>query len=216
MAIRWGIVFLSFLFLSACGTTGSNSKSRSFSIQGCAAGGLGLGALAYLEYRNDPDRDKKVATISAIGCIAGSVVGYKIGKRTESYANAQQASKKEIERNRLNTANLQALNAGISRNIKEIHRQITALKKANFSAQDEREQRKQLKRSFGKQKTAADSALTSVVEELRQARAQYSRFASASPSTDRATWSNQIASLDQEKTILSRHITSLNALDSSI
>lgn len=204
------------ILVSGCATMEGNSKAKDFVPQGCATGAFGAAALALIKYSDDPDRDKKVATIAAIGCLAGSVVGYKLGKRTDSYANAQEASEKEIALNRQNAQNLKMVNSGIKRNIDEYNSQLVALRESNFSAEDEKEQKKDLKKGVTKQKEKADFALSSVTEELKQSRALYNQYAASRPSSEQNSWSIQIAALAQEKQILSRHIVSLNALDSSI
>ena len=204
------------LALYGCANTGELKQSESFSIQGCVAGGLGAGALAYLKYRDDPDRDEKIAIVTAIGCFGGAMVGYKVGKRTEEYADAQQAAQAEIARNKKHTEELRQVNSRLQENIDEYNKQIQKIENSTFTAREKQEQKHDIKKYVSGQLNKAKASLGEVETELAAANREFQSFQATASQADREAWRVELASLEQEKDILSGHVSTLNALDSSI
>jgi len=204
------------LFLSGCTTMDGLNQKQALSIQGCIAGGLGFGALAYWKYRNDSDRNEKIAIITAIGCMGGAIVGYKIGERTEQYADAQSTAKAEIARNEKHTAELKNINAAVKSNIAEYRKQIENLKGSTFSEQEKRDQLKEIKKHVANQKNRVEEALAEVESELALSNREYLERQSEVTIADNNLWRQKLADLEREKMILSGHATTLNAMDTSI
>lgn len=204
------------LFLSGCTTMDGLNQKQALSIQGCIAGGLGFGVLAYWKYRDDSDREEKIAIITAIGCMGGAIVGYKIGERTEKYADAQSAAEAEIARNKKHTAELRNMNATVKSNIDEYRKQIENLKQSTFSQQEKKAQREEIKKHVINQRNKVDEALAEVESELILSNREYQERQSDITVADKQLWQQKLADLEREKQILSGHATTLNAMDTSI
>ncbi len=200
--------------ISACAKDAA--KKDKFAVQGCTVGGFGAGALAYIKFHGDKDAKEKVAIASMLGCIAGTVVGYKIGERTEKYADAQAAAEKEIALNRKNTENLRQYNQSLKTNIDDYNQQIAMIKDSKMSASQKNKDLKDTKEIIAKQRDKAKSALAAVENELSVAQSQYDEFSTKTAQNQSENWEQQIVSLQLEKEILSEHVSTLNALDASI
>lgn len=211
-----GVISLFVAFMSGCAGMENLTKSDEYSVVGCAAGGLGAGALAYIKYHDDQDRDKKVMLITAIGCMTGAVVAFKVGKRTQKYADAQSAADAEIKKNEETKTRLKRFNARVKLNIEDYKTQISNLRGLSFSEEEKREQLKAIKKNVGKQRTKAKQSLASVETEVAASRREYQKFKRQTPAADKNLWQQRLAGLETEKRILSGHVTTLNAMDASI
>lgn len=200
--------------LSACAK--DMKQSDKLVLQGCAVGGFGAGALAYITHIGDKDVKDKAAIAAMLGCIAGTVAGYHIGKRTEKYADAQQASEKEIALNRQNAKDLKKYNAQLQINIDDYNQQIAIINDSKVSAADKKNNLKKTKSIIANQRDKAKKSLAEVEKDLVVAQNQYSEYKGKTPTEKSEDWSQQLAALQQEKEILSSHVSTLNALDASI
>ena len=202
--------------ISSCAELDKMTRENSMSLQGCVAGGVGAGALAYLKYHNDKDGKHKIALITAIGCMAGGIAGLEIGKRTQKYVDAETAAREEIKRNSENIEKLRKVNAKLRANIEDYRRQISELKQSTFSAEEKQEQMKSIKKYLGEQKTRATQSLQSVEKEIVAANNQLRQFQSGVKRDELQIWKEKLAGLEREKQILSGHVQTLNAMDMSI
>jgi DNA repair exonuclease SbcCD ATPase subunit len=213
------IATLTFAILqSGCAQMGmfGDTKSKQFSVQGCLAGGTAAGLLTYVIERGDENAHKKALIASALGCMAGAVVGFKIGERTEEYANARYAAEAETSRNKDTVNRLRQYNASLEVNISDYKKQIQNIRETSLSAQEKREALKKTKEIVSNQRTKAAEALTKTKKELENTREQYAKFKGSLNKEQAHDWEEQLANLEQEKLILSQHINTLNALDASI
>ncbi|HHL18983.1 MAG TPA: glycine zipper 2TM domain-containing protein [Thiothrix sp.] len=210
---------LCFILVSCdkAGGPGYSKTARDFSLQGCAAGGI-LGAIAGATLG-----DRKDAGRGAIfGCAIGAYVGYRVAKRTEQYISAQQAVEEEIARNKRNTAGVKANNQRLAKQINQYKSYINSVRQDKISAKEKNDNLKNTKDHLTVTIKKATSDLNALNKELVTAKklhVQYTKQAS-----DKATikpqkakdWSKEIANLEREKAILSRHVKSLTALNDSI
>ena len=202
-------------FITGC-ITNSQKKSDQFSLQGCAAGGIGAGILAFLVYQGDDDAEDKVAIASMLGCLAGAVAGYHVGKRADHYANAEQAAQEEIALNRSNSANLKRYNQRLKINIEDYKEQIALIQQSNLSYSEKANNLKETKDIMLAQRQKAKDSLKRVNQEIVAARKQYKKYKKQNSASDVRAWQIEIAALRQEKSILAGHVDTLNALDAGI
>lgn len=200
---------------SGCAQTG-DTKSKQYALQGCAVGALVAGLVAYYKNPDDKDAKKKAVIASMLGCMAGAVVGYQVGKRTEEYADAQDAARSEIARNEAQTEGLRQYNAQLALNIEDYNKQLSTIKDSNLSVQDKMEKLKDTNEVVAKQRMKATDSLTSVEADIAEAKKQYNTHQAEATPQDKNKWQAEIASYEQEKEILSDHVSTLNALDTSI
>jgi gas vesicle protein len=204
------------LSLFACATTGgsgASNKSAQFTAEGCLAGGLVGGLIGALV------DDDKVLEGALLGCAAGAIYGFHIADRTTKYANAEQAMDTEISRNRENAQQLKNYNAKLAQGINSYRAEITKVRNAKSAQGVKQKSLKNIKQNLNKQLTKAKSALSSLEKELVAAKKQrkvYRDKVKVVRVNDDKKWQSQIASLEKEKNILSKHVTSLTALNASI
>ena len=67
-----------------------------------------------------------------------------------------------------------------------------------------------------KQRMKASESLESVEADIAEAKKQYKLYQAEATPQDKNQWQIEIASYEQEKEILSDHVSTLNALDTSI
>ncbi len=200
---------------TSCGKKETTKRSE-FAIQGCAVGGLTTGLVAYAKNRDDDDAMKKSAITSMLGCMAGGVVGYQVGKRTEEYTDAQSAAISEIARNEAQTDELQQFNAQLEQNILDYKKQIGTIKDSNISEEDKMNNLQNTKEIVAKQRRKATNSLKSIVLDIIETKDQYSFYQQEATPQEKNKWQAEIAVYEQEKGILSKHVNTLNALDASI
>lgn len=192
------------------------SKSKQYSLQGCIAGGAVAGILTYVMQSDDDNALTKSLIASALGCMAGAVIGFEIGERTEKYANAQQAAEAETLRNKETAARLQQYNTSLEVNISDYETEIAKIRNSTLTAQEKQESLKETKQIVVEQKAKAADALSNTENELNEAKNQYADYKDSLNTPTNDKWEDQLANLEQEKLILSRHVNTLNALDASI
>ncbi len=201
--------------ISGCVQTG-DTKSKQYAVQGCAVGALGAGLVTYLANLNDKDAKKKAAIAGMLGCMAGAVVGYQVGKRTEVYADAQHAARSELARNGEHTNKLRQHNAQLAQNIEDYNKQVSMIKDSNISEQEKMKNLKETKEIVAKQRESATDSLKSAEADIAEAKNQYNTYQAKTTPQDKIKWEAEIADYEQEKEILSGHVSTLNALDASI
>ena len=189
------------------------SKSKQYAVQGCAIGGMTAGALAYVLDGFDMET---AAIAGALGCMAGAVVGYQVGKRTEEYTDAQNAARSEIARNEEQTEGLQKYNAQLAQNVEDYNKQISKIKGSNLSEEEKKENLEKTRGIVAEQRMKANNALTNVEVDIADARKQYKIYQAEATTQDKKKWQAELASYEKEKQILSEHVGTLNALDASI
>ena len=204
--------------LSGCAEMGKHgdTKSEQFSMQGCLVGGAAAGLLTYLINAGDEGAREKAIIATAIGCMAGAVIGFKIGERTEEYANATQAATAETARNKDTADRLHQYNASLEVNINDYERQIQNVKNASLTAQERQESFNKTKEIVSKQRKKAKEALSETEQELNLTKKQYTKYRKSLDTAEANGWQEQLASLEQEKLILGQYVNRLNALDASI
>ena len=209
------ICSLTILAATGCGQNGATKRSQ-FAIQGCAAGGVTTGLATYAKNRDDDDAMKKSAITSMLGCMAGGVVGYQVGKRTEEYSDAQSAAISEIARNEAQTDELRQFNAQLEQNILDYKKQIGTINDANINQEEKMKNLINTKEIVAKQRRKATNSLKSIVLDIIETKNQYSTYQLETTSQEKNKWQAEIAVYEQEKEILSKHVNTLNALDASI
>jgi len=198
--------------LPGCAQMGE-TKSKQYAIQGCAIGGMTAGALAYVL----DGFDIETATIAAaLGCMAGAVVGYQVGKRTEEYADAHVAARSEITRNEEQIEGLRQYNAQLAQNVKDYNEQISTIKGSSLDEQEKMESLKKTKEIVANQRMKATDSLKNVELDIADAKKHYKTHQAEATSQDKKKWQAELASYEKEKKILSEHVSTLNALDASI
>lgn len=198
--------------LPGCAQMGE-TKSKKYAMQGCAIGGMTAGALAYVLDGFDME---SAAIAGALGCMAGAVVGYHIGKRTEEYADAHVAARSEIARNEEQTEGLRQYNAQLAQNVRDYNKQISTIKGSNLDEEKKMENLKKTKEIVAEQRMKATESLKNVELDIADAKKQYKTHQAAATSQDKKKWKAELASYEKEKKILSEHVSTLNALDASI
>ncbi len=204
------IIFL----LSACKK--ELKRDELFAVQGCMAGGFGAAALVYMKEFGDRDAKDKAVIAGMLGCMAGAVVGHKIGRKTQTYADAQTAADTEIALNRKSTKELKKYNKNLATNISDYEQQIDTIKNSSISTKEKNENLTKTKDIVKKQRTKAELSLVSVEKELATSKSVFAEYSAKSDNEDTTKWETQIAALQQERTILSNHVQTLSALDASI
>lgn len=202
------------LVLSACAASGGPgaTKQTEYMMQGCIGGGV-VGALLGSALGGDNDDTAKGALF---GCAVGAVMAFSIAERTQQYASASQAIDSEIKRNKENTAKLQEYNQGLEKNIASYQNQIDQIQQQQLAAKDQNKQLKELKSVVAAQAAKANQALQNVNAELATAKTQESKYSSQASSGDASNWKQEISSLEKERDILSAHVQTLSAMNSSI
>jgi len=113
--------------LSACNTL--DTKAGMQSLQGCAAGGLVGGFIGGLMGKGD---GKRILIGAVAGCAAGALIGYKVGKRTDHYANEKNAVEGEIIATRKETNEIQDYNKKIVAKIATLKQDIADIRGQNL------------------------------------------------------------------------------------
>ena len=189
------------------------TKSKQYAVQGCAIGGMTAGALAYVLDGFDMET---AAIAGALGCMAGAVVGYQVGKRTEEYTDAQNAARSEIARNEEQTEGLQKYNTQLAQNVEDYNKQISKIKDSNLSEEEKKENLDKTREIVAEQRMKANNALKNVEVDIAVARKQYKTHQAEATTQDKKKWQAELASYEKEKQILSGHVSTLNAMDASI
>ena len=201
--------------MSGCVKMGE-TKSTQYSVQGCAVGGLGAGAVTYLANLGDKDAKKKAAIAGMLGCMAGAVVGFHIGKRTDEYANAQEAVRSEIVTNEEHVKKLQQTNAQLAQNIKDYNKEISMIKDSSISEDEKFKNFQKTKKIVSNQRDEATNSLKTAQADIIKAKEHYSTYQASAAPQDKSKWKSDIAEYEQERDILSEHVDTLTALDASI
>ena len=215
-AKRYLTIAMSLILALISGCATDMKQSEKLSAQGCFAGAVGAGAVAYLTRLGKKDA-KDVAFIAGMmGCIAGSILGHEIGRKADEYESAQVAAEEEIEFNRQSAKSLNAYNQALAINIKDYEKQIDAIKNSELSARERQENLQKTRDIVSVQRKKASEALTNTERELGKSRVIFADYQAEMSDDDSGDWEIQIAALEQEKQILSEHVSTLNALDASI
>jgi len=217
--------------VSSCATTGGAGapKTQVYSLQGCGAGAVAGGLLSLISGSDN------VLKGAALGCGVGAIIAYNIAKRTEAYVDANQAMDAEISRNQQNTKTLQAYNAKLAQGIQSYQKQIQVIQLTQLAATAKQKKLTKIQTTVKKQLSKAESALTSVNAELVTANKQYKSYKAKAKAVaadvektknvnpkkikkvnNNQKWQSEIANLEKEKQILSKHVKSLSALSASI
>ena len=197
------------LAVSGCASTGE-TQSKGYDVQGCVALGATAGAIAYIANFGEDDAVKKAAIASVLGCMAGAVIGYQVEKRTQEYADAQQAARAELARNQAESEKLKQYNAQLAQNNEDYRRQINDIEQVSYTEQERMDKLQQVNDIIGKQRTSAADALASVESDIDEAMKQFDSYRADASPQDRDQWSAELASYEQEKQILTEHIGELN------
>jgi septal ring factor EnvC (AmiA/AmiB activator) len=203
------------LLTTSCAQIEKSKKSQ-YSVQGCVAGGLGAGIIAYVKNRGDDDSKEKVAIASMLGCMAGAVAGYHIGQRTEEYADAQSAARTEIKRNEKHLSEIKQYNAQLAQNIEDYRKEINMIKDSKLQQHEKKENLSKTMEIASKQRVKARESLNTLNEEIVLAKKQYNTYKASVESVDKGNWEVRLVGLEEEKEILASHVNSLNNLDASI
>ena len=210
------VVIVSIVMISGCAELDKMTREESMSYQGCIAGGVGAGMLGYIKYHGDKNVKRKIALLVAMGCVAGGVAGLEIGRRTQKYVDAENAAQEEIKRNSENIEKLSELNEKLSANIEEYHRQISVLKESNLSEEEKHDNINIIKKYIEDRKEKAEQSLQVVEREIIAANEQLQQFQAGVKRENLQAWKEKLAGLEREKQILSTHVKTLNAMDTSI
>lgn len=189
------------------------SKVRSFSTQGCVAGGL-LGAVIGATVGSGDN----AAGGAALGCAIGAYVGYRVAKRTDSYIGAEQAVEAEIARNKRNATGVRENNIRLTKQIANYENILNQVKQAKVAESVKKNDLTQIKDHLSDTISKATADLNALDNELvtvEKLHVKHKKAAAAKPKKAK-NWSKQIASLKKEKEILSKHVKSLTALNDSI
>ena len=201
------------LVLVSCNKAGGPgySKVNSFSTQGCVAGGV-LGAIIGATVGDRSD----AAGGAVLGCAIGAYAGFRVAKRTEHYINAQQAVEAEITRNKKNTEGVRKNNQQLTRQITQYKSSISSVNRSRVSAKTKKNDLKRIKNHLQKTIKQSSSDLNALNQELVTAKKLHKKHNVKTKPQKTKNWSREIASLEKEKQILSRHVKSLTALEDSI
>jgi hypothetical protein len=201
------------LAISGCAQTGeTRTESKNYDVQGCVTVGLAAGLLTYAINFGEEDALKKTAIASVLGCMAGAVIGYQVEKRTQEYADAQEAARGEFARNQEETEKLKQYNAQLAQNIEDYKKQISDIKQVSYTEQERKDKLKEVNDIVASQRAKAADALTSVETDIAEAMKQYDTYKTQASPQDRDLWSAEIASYQQEKQILTEYVGELNTL----
>lgn len=199
------------LTVSGCASTGE-TKSKNYDVQGCVATGVTAGAITYFANFGEEDALKKTMIASALGCMAGAVIGYQVEKRTQQYADAQQAARTELARNQAETENLKQYNAQLAQNIEDYKQKISDIQQVNYTEDEKKDKLQQINDIVARQRTKATDALSNVETDIAEAMDQFDAYRAHAPPQDIDQWSAELASYQQEKQILTEHVGELNTL----
>lgn len=199
--------------LTSCSAGGGPgySKVRSYSTQGCVAGGL-LGAVIGATVGSGDN----AAGGAALGCAIGAYVGYRVAKRTDRYISAEQAVDAEIARNTRNTAGVRKNNVRLKGQIANYENVINQVKQAKVAESVKKNDLTQIKDHLSETISKASADLNALDEELVTVKKLHAKYKVTAKPKKAKNWSKQIASLKKEKEILNRHVKSLTALNDSI
>lgn len=204
------------IFILQSGCKKELKRDELFAMQGCMAGGFGAAALVYMKKFGDRDAKDKAVIAGMMGCMAGAVIGHQIARKTQTYADAQTAADKEIAQNKKSTKQLKKYNSRLATNISDYEQQIETIRNSSISENEKNNNLTKTKEIVNKQKTKAESSLVSVEEELVISESVFAEYSAKSQEEDTSKWKVQIVALTEERTILSNHVQTLNALDASI
>lgn len=202
------------------GGPGYSKTAKTYSLQGCAAGGILGGILGATLGKGD-----NAGRAAAFGCAIGAYIGYRIAQRTTQYTNAQQAVEEEIARNKRNTAGVRANNQRLTKQITQYKNRIALVKKETKSEKDKNDRLKSTKDHLTETINKATGDLNALNKELITTKELQVKYTKQSKKVNNKViikkqkakdWSKEIASLEREKIILSKHVTSLTALNDSI
>lgn len=205
------------MVLTACATSGGPgaaklAKQSEYMLQGCIGGGVIGGVLG--SWLGEGGEDARKSAL--LGCALGAVVGLQISKRTQEYINANEAIDSEIKRNKVNAAKVHQYNQGLQENIEVYQQKITTIRQKKTIAKDRHSALQEMKKLVSQQSAKAKNALTQVNSELALARQQQAKYSKQANATEQHDWRQQIAKLEKERNILSSHVQTLSAMNSSI
>lgn len=200
-----GVVVL--VSLTAC--AGIETKTDQFTLQGCGAGAVSGALLAAL-------RGGNVEKAALVGCAAGGVIGYTIGKRTDKYVSANQAINSEIARSHKNSIELHKYNTRLAKQVRMHQQDVLKIKGSKITSSDKQRKLRAKKKEVAQQLSKSKESVNQVNNELRLAKNFYKNYSKSATPAKKNNWSKQIVSLEKQKAILSKNVKTLTALSSSI
>lgn len=201
------------LFLVGCSASGGPgySKTNSYMKQGCLGGGV-LGAIAGATLGSGDN----AADGAVLGCAIGAYVGFRVAKRTDQYINSQQAIESEVARNQKNINGVKKSNNLLMKQIGKYEDLIQTVKKANMNEKIRQNDYKKIKNHLNETISKSSIDLNVLNEELSIAKTLYTKHKSSAKPKKSTHWAGKISNLEKEKSILSKHVQSLTALNASI
>ncbi len=193
--------------LTAC--AGIETKKDQFTLQGCGAGAVSGALLAAL-------RGGNIEKAALVGCAAGGIIGYTIGKRTDKYVSANQAINSEIARSHKNSIELHKYNTSLAKQVRIHQQEVLKIKGSKITSSDKQRKLRAKKKEVAQQLLKSKEAVNQVSNELRVAKNFYKNYSKSATPAKKNNWSKQIVSLEKQKTILSKNVKTLTALNSSI
>ena len=85
-----------------------------------------------------------------------------------------------------------------------------------MSEEEKKENLGKTREIVAEQRMKANDALKNVEVDIADARKQYKTHQAEATTQDKKKWQAELASYEKEKQILSKHVSTLNALDASI
>lgn len=163
---------------------------------------------------------KRGAIIGAgVGLVGGALVGDRVAKIKQGYANTEDALTHQTAEVRSQTAQLRQSNAQLSQKIRTLHYQINQLKAQINQGRQVQAQLKQRIAILGRERDAAKRKLAQVEEEFQTRAAvlkSYEADASRSNPQGLARWQAEVAALEQEKVKLQRNLDNLNNMSNAV
>lgn len=202
------------LVLSGCPINpgGESNKSGEFALQGCIAAAL---AVAIIQKLRGEDADT-IRRSAFIGCAAGALAGYIVGKRTEEYANENAALEGETRTNIAHTQGLRENNKKIEANIQGYKKEIASIRASKLSQQEKKQQLAETKKTVAQQAAKAKSSLTALNKDIATARKTQRKYNRKWTPVQKKQSNNEIIALERERSVLNQKVNTLTAIGGSL
>ena len=204
--IQHSVIYCCCVMLATSGCAGMDDSTKT-TLQGTAVGGIAGALVGTMACKGD---SKCIAAYAAGGMAAGTVAGFAIAKRKQSYASKEEALNEEIAWSRQFTQEVQAENQNLKRKIADHRTEIARAKRSANSLQQKQVALNQTSRALEKDIHAANKKLTSVNAELAESSKKKQQYGT-NPQLQR-----EIAKLEKARDGLRSNIDTMTAMNGSL
>lgn len=204
--IQRGAIYCCGAMLAMTGCAGMDDSTQT-TLQGTAVGGVAGALVGALTCKGD---SKCIAAYTAGGMVAGTVAGFAISKRKQTYASKEEAISEEIAWNQKFTQEVQTENQSLKRKIAAHKTEIAQAKRSTKSLQQRQVALNQTSRALEQDIRTANQQLASVNKELDESKRKRQQYGSD------PKWQREIVKLEKARDGLRSNVNTMTAMNGSL